>query len=118
MRENRLFPRQLFFGRPGRRDRKTWDSDLATVQRRAADVEQKHVDEGNEETGSLLGGEHIVCDPLVQDQNDQVSEQTDHEDNLGDEAKVDVQWLLEVTAGNREQWLELCLKNHGNRNRI
>lgn len=48
-------------------------SDLSFVERFVSGVvvaEEEHVDEGNKETGSILGHEYIVCCPLIEDQND------------------------------------------------
>lgn len=61
-------------------------------------VEETHVYEVDEQAGSILGGEGVICRPLVEDQQDKVSKQAGHEDNLWDESKKDVEWLLEVPA--------------------
>lgn len=61
-------------------------------------VEETHVDKVDEQAGSLLRRKSIVCCPLVEDQQDKVTKQARHEDNLWDEAQKDVQWLLEVPA--------------------
>lgn len=74
-------------------------TDLPAVERPVGGVvvlEEEHVDEGNEETGCRPGGAGVVCHPFVEDQDDQVAEEAGHEDNLRDEAHVDVQWLVKV----------------------
>ena len=65
-------------------------------------VEQEHVDEGDEKTGSISGGVSVVGQPLIEDQNDQVAKQTGHEHNLWDEAQVDVQGFLEIPSENNK----------------
>lgn len=59
-------------------------------------VEEEHVDEGDEEAGCVSGGLGVVGHPLVEDQQHQVAKETGHEDDLWDEAQVDVQRLLKV----------------------
>lgn len=66
-------------------------------------VEEAHVDEVDEQAGSILGGESIVRRPFVEDQQDQVAEQAEHEDYLWDEAQEDVQRFLEVPVKNQIQ---------------
>lgn len=61
-------------------------------------VEQEHVDEGDEKTGSISGGVSVVGQPLIEDQDDQVPKQTGHEHNLWDEAQVNVQGFLEIPS--------------------
>ena len=81
-------------------------SDLSCVQRFVTGVvvvEQEHVDEGDEEAGSVPGYACVVPDPLIEDEDGQVAEQAGHEDDLRDEAQVDVQRLIEVAAGNHTQ---------------
>lgn len=76
-------------------------ADLSAVERLVGGVvvvEEEHVDEGDEEAGGVPGGRRIVRDPLVEDEDDQVAEQAGHEDDLRDEAQVDVQRLVEVPA--------------------
>ena len=59
-------------------------------------VKETHVDEVDEQTGSVLGSKGVICRPLVEDQQGKVSKQAEHEDDLWDEPQKDVQWLLEV----------------------
>ena len=66
-------------------------------------VEQEHVDEGDEEAGGISGGLGVVGQPLVEDEQRQVAKEAAHEDDLRDEAQVDVQRLLEVATNKREQ---------------
>lgn len=61
-------------------------------------VKETHVDEVDEQAGSVFGGLGIVGRPLVEDQQDQIAKQAGHEDDFWDEAQEDVQWLLEVPA--------------------
>lgn len=61
-------------------------------------VEETHVDEVDEQAGSILGGVGIISCPLVKDQQDEVAKQARHEDDLWDEPQKDVQWLFEVPA--------------------
>lgn len=78
-------------------------SDLPSVEKLDGGVlvvEEEHVNEGDEETGSIPGGLCIVRDPLKEDQNDQVAKETGHEDNLWDEPQVDIQWLFEISVRN------------------
>lgn len=77
-------------------------TDLPTVERPVGGVvvlEEEHVDEGDEEAGCHPGGVSVVCHPLVEDQDDQVAKEAGHEDDLGDEAHVDVKWLVKVPGG-------------------
>lgn len=81
-------------------------SDLPSVERFVTGVvvvEEEHVDKGDEQAGSVPGGARVVRHPLIEDQDDEVAEQTGHEDDLWDESQVDVQRLLEIPAGNHEQ---------------
>lgn len=76
---------------------------LSAVQRlvtRVTVVEQEHVNKGDEEAGSVLRHVHVVRDPLIENQNDKVAKKTAHENNLGNESKVDIQRLVEVPAKN------------------
>lgn len=76
-------------------------SDLSSVERIGVIVaEEEHVNEGNEETGSIPGVQSIIREPLKEDQNDQVAKETGHEDDLWDEPQVDIEWLLEIPAEN------------------
>lgn len=67
-------------------------------------VEETHVDEVDEQAGSVFGGLGIVGGPLVEDQQDQIAKEAGHEDDFWDEAQEDVQWLLEVPAV-KHNWL-------------
>lgn len=83
-------------------------SNLSSVERLDGGiiiVEEEHVNEGNEETGSIPGVQSIIRDPLNEDQNDQVAKQAGHEDNLWDEPQVDVERLLEIPAGNPQTFV-------------
>lgn len=78
-----------------------WREHLSHVERLICGVvivEETHVDEVDEQTGSVFGGFGIVGCPLVEHQQDQIAKQTGHEDDFWDEAQEDVQWLLEVPA--------------------
>lgn len=86
-------------------------SDLSLVERRGGGVvvfEEEHVDEGNEETGSVLGHARVVPEPLVEDQNGEVAKQTGHEDDLRDESPVDIQRLLEI-PGEPQKERAVCI---------
>lgn len=52
----------------------------------------------DEQTGSILGCESVIGCPLVEDQQNEVTKQGGHEDDLWDEAQEDVQRLLEIPA--------------------
>lgn len=65
-------------------------------------VEEEHVDEGNEDAGSILGGACSERQPLIKDENDEVAKQAGHEDDLWDESEVDVQWPVKVPATHRD----------------
>ena len=77
---------------------------LAGVQLGAAVAvaEQEHVDEGDEDAGRSTGVACVISQPLVEHEQHQVAKQADHEDDLRDEAKVDVQGLIEVPGGSWE----------------
>lgn len=83
---------------------------LTSVQRFVTGVvivEEEHVNECDEEAGSILGGVRSEGDPLIKDKNDQVAKQAGHKNNLWDESKVDIQWLFEVPAGHHNH----CVTN-------
>lgn len=67
-------------------------TDLPRVQR--PDVvrvfEEEHVDEADKEAGCQPGVASVICHPLVEDQDDQVAKEASHEDDLRDEAEVDI----------------------------
>lgn len=81
-------------------------TDLPAVERPVGGVvvlEEEHVDEGDEEAGGQPGGASVVRHPLVEDQDDQVAEEAGHEDDLRDEAQVDVHRLVEVPVEGCER---------------
>lgn len=83
-------------------------ADLSAVERLVGGVvvvEHEHVDEGDEEAGGVPGGRSIVRDPLIEDEDDQVAEQAGHEDDLRDEAQVDVERLAEIPAENHNRFI-------------
>lgn len=49
-------------------------------------VEETHVDEVDEQAGSVFGGLGIVGCPLVEHQKDQITKQAGHEDDFWDKA--------------------------------
>lgn len=61
-------------------------------------VEKKHVYKCDEEAGSIPGGACVKRHPLIKDENDEVAKQAGHKNDLWDESKVDIQWLLKVPA--------------------
>lgn len=74
---------------------------LSSVQRlvaRIVVVEETHVDEGDEEAGSVFRSGCIIGGPLIEDQQDQVPEQAAHEHNFRNEPEEDVQRLLKIPA--------------------
>lgn len=73
-------------------------------------VEETHVDEVDEQAGSVSGGLGVVGRPLVEDQQDQVAKEAGHEDDFWDEAQEDVQRLLEIPAV-KHNWLRGKTKN-------
>lgn len=79
-------------------------------------VEEAHVDEVDEQAGSILGGESIISRPLVEDQQDEVTKQAGHEDDLWDEAQEDVQGLFEVPEEQqretRQRWENIYRKSN------
>lgn len=48
----------------------------------------------------------IVGCPLIEDKDDQVAKQGGHEDYFRDEAKVDIQGLLEIAKKEKRKWYE------------
>ncbi len=82
-------------------------SDLSSVERFAIGVvaEEEHVNKGDEEAGCIPGGARIVCDPLIEDQNDEVTEQAGQEDDLWDESKVDIQRFLKIPVENHNHFV-------------
>lgn len=77
---------------------------LSTVEgfvRGVVIVEEEHVDKGDEDAGSILGGARSEREPLIKDENDEVAEQAGHEDDLWDESEVDIQWPVKVPETHR-----------------
>lgn len=52
----------------------------------------------DEQAWGVFRGEGIICGPLVEDEQDEVTKQAGHEDYFWDEAQKDVQRLLKVPA--------------------
>lgn len=52
----------------------------------------------DEDAGGLAGVPRAVRQPLVEDHEDQVAEETEEEEQLGEEQQVDVELLPEVAA--------------------
>lgn len=78
---------------------------LSTVEgfvRGVVIVEEEHVDEGDEDAGSVPGGARSERQPLIKDEDDEVAEEAGHEDDLWDEPEVDVQRPVEVPATHRD----------------
>lgn len=55
----------------------------------------------DEDAGGLAGVPRAVRQPLVEDHEDQVAEETEEEEELGDEQQVDVELLPEMPARER-----------------
>lgn len=72
-------------------------ADLSRVER--SDVfalHDEHVDEVDEDAGSLAGLAGAVRQPLVDDHENQVAEEAEQEEQLGQKQQVDVEFLLEM----------------------
>lgn len=57
----------------------------------------------DEQAGSILGGVGIIGCPLVENQQNKVTKQARHENDLRNEAQEDVHRLLEVPAAQLSQ---------------
>lgn len=76
--------------------------------------EQEHVNELDQDAGGLSRGLCRVCQPLVDDHEDQVPKDAEHEQDLRDGHQVDVELLPKVPArGAREAAEKLGLWCHG-----
>lgn len=75
------------------------NANLSRVERSdVLPLHHKHVDEVDEDAGGLAGVPRAVRQPLVEDHEDQVAEETEEEEQLGEEQQVDVELLSEVPA--------------------
>lgn len=75
------------------------DANLSRVERRhVLPLHHKHVDEVDEDAGRLAGVPRAVRQPLVDDHEDQVAEEAEEEEQLGDKQQVDAVLLSEVPA--------------------
>lgn len=75
-------------------------------------LHDKHVDEVDEDAGSLAGVSCTVCQPLVENHEDQVAEETEQEEQLRDKQQIDIKFLSEVPGG-REQSMATNYFNDG-----
>lgn len=71
--------------------------------------EEEHADEVNKKTWCMHGVLSIVCCPLIEDKDDQISKQWRYEDNFRNKAKEDVQRFLKITI---EVWKKYFRKNN------
>lgn len=61
-------------------------------------TEETHVDEGYKKTGGFFWALGIISQPLVKNEQHQVTKQTEHEDDLRNKTQVDVQRFFEVPS--------------------
>lgn len=59
-------------------------------------LHDKHVDEVDEDAGSLAGVTCTKCQPLVENHEDQVSEEAEQEEQLGKKHQIDAESLMEM----------------------
>lgn len=72
---------------------------LARVQRSdVLPLHDEHVDEVDEDAGSLAGVARTERQPLVHNHEDQIAKETEQEEQLRKEQQIDVILLLEVPA--------------------
>lgn len=75
------------------------NANLSRVERRhVLPLHHKHVDEVDEDAGCLAGVSRAIRQPLVDDHEDQVAEEAEEEEQLGDKQQVDAVLLSEVPA--------------------
>lgn len=60
-------------------------------------VEEEHIDEVDEDAGSILRVGHIECTPLEDDHEDQIPKEAKDEDDFRSELQDDVQVMPEVS---------------------
>lgn len=73
---------------------------LSRVQRlHGAALHEEHVDEVDEHTGSMFGVPRSEDDPLVDDHEDEVAEETEEEEQLREEDQVQAVLLPKVPVG-------------------
>lgn len=79
------------------------NTDLSWVERsEVLPLHDEHVNEVDKDAGSLAGVSCTVCQPLVENHEDQVAKETEQEKQLRKEQQIDIKLLSEVPAG-REQ---------------
>lgn len=75
------------------------NANLSRVERsHILPLHHKHVDEVDEDAGRLAGVPRAVRQPLVDNHEDQVAEEAEEEEQLGDKQQVDAELLSEVPA--------------------
>lgn len=75
------------------------NANLSRIERsHVLPLHHKHVDEVDEDTGRLAGVPRAVRQPLVDNHEDQVAEEAEEEEQLGDKQQVDAELLSEVPA--------------------
>jgi len=65
-------------------------------------LHDEHVDEVDEDAGSLAGVSRTERQPLVENHEDQVAKETEQEEQLRKKQQIDIKFLSEVPEG-REQ---------------
>lgn len=81
------------------------NNNLSRVERRdVLPLHDEHVDEVDEDAGSLAGVFCPICDPLVDNHEDQVAKETEHEEQLRNKQQVNIKLLPEVSEGERNVW--------------
>lgn len=76
----------------------TGDFYLSRVERLSrASLHEEHVNEMDEDAGSSLGVSRREGQPLIDDHEDQVAEETEQEEQLGQEDQVEVELPPEVS---------------------
>lgn len=77
---------------------------LSWVERRhVLPLHDKHVNEVDEDAGSLAGVSCTECQPLVEDHENQVSKETEQEEQLRKKQQINIELLSEVPEGRERK---------------
>lgn len=80
------------------------NANLSRVERsHVLPLHHKHVDKVDEDAGRLAGVPRAVCQPLVDNHEDQVAKEAEEEEQLRDKQQVDAELLFEVTTEQVEE---------------
>lgn len=80
------------------------DTYLSWEQRRdIVPLHDEHVDEVDEDAGSLAGVSCAKCQPLVENHEDQVAKETEQEEQLRKKQQIDVKFLSEVSEERKQR---------------